>query len=90
MHLRIDGLRFLFRSIEGGPRGPPSIHVLRDRDETRFRLRPEVSPVCGADLGTRRPDRTWKPVERNREKLQDALHDHFAWGFSLRCRPHVG
>ncbi len=41
--LRVGGLRFLFYSNEGSPREQPHIHVLQDRDEAKFRLRPEVS-----------------------------------------------
>ena len=76
--LRIEGLRFLFHSNEGSPREPPHIHVLQDRDEAKFRLRPEVSPAHNDGLDARRLNRIQEPVERNREKLEDAWNGHFA------------
>ena len=59
---RIDGLRFLLCSNEGRPLEPPHTHVLQDRDEAKFRLRPEVSPACNDGFDARRPDRSRKPV----------------------------
>ena len=76
--LRIDGLRFLFYSNEGSPREPPHIHVLQDRDEAKFWLRPEVSLAYNDGFDARRLNRIQKLVERNREKLEDAWHDYFA------------
>ncbi len=76
--LRIDGLRFIFYSHEGEPREPPHVHVLQNRDEAKFWLRPDVSLAYNDGLSPRMLNRIQKVVERNRENLENAWHEYFA------------
>ena len=76
--MRDGGVRFLFYSNEGVPREPPHIHVRDGRDEAKFWLTPTVLLAYNDGLNARTLNRVQKLVEKHRDALERAWHEHFA------------
>lgn len=74
---RYDGFRFFIYSNEGDPREPVHVHVMKDGDEAKFWLWPEVSVAKSEGFNSLVLRRLVRVVEDNRSVIERAWHDYF-------------
>lgn len=75
---RQNAYRFHFFSDEGDPREPIHIHVRNGRDNAKFWLYPEVTVAYNRGFSARVQSELIRMVERHRDEIERAWHDHFS------------
>ena len=72
-----NGYRFHFYSNEGDPREPIHVHVNRGKADAKFWLYPAVERVYSFGLNARELGQVAEQVERRRDEIERAWHEHF-------------
>ena len=75
---RQDGCRFFFYSNEGDPREPVHVHVMRDENEAKFWVVPEVGLAYNYGFSRRTLSMLADLLAERAEDIIDAWNDHFA------------
>lgn len=74
---RNRGRRYHFYSDEGDPREPVHIHVTAAGCEAKFWIEPEVRLARQLGYSERELRDLARVVEANRDRIEEAWHEHF-------------